>query len=79
MLVKIQVSQIKFRDKSISDFDSDSRSNIVTYFRHPIKGNMRVDSFNTAIEVFRYLSAISDPRAKLWKDLAFLILDAPTK
>lgn len=73
--IKINVG---LESDSASETETDFNS-IVTYFRHPIKGNMRIDNFDTAIEVFGYLSAISSPMAYLWKDLAFQMHDAPSK
>lgn len=52
---------------TIKYFDSDeSDSYAIAYFRHPIKGNFRVDSQQKCLEVFGILSALGDPRAQAW-------------
>ena len=38
----------------ISDSDHYTRSNIATTCNHPIKGDIQINNFNTAIEVFGY-------------------------
>lgn len=62
-----------------SDNETDEATGPVTYFRHPFKGNFRVDSFQTAMEVYGLTSAKDDPRAQLWFDLAMQMPDAPGK
>ena len=49
----------------------------VTYFRHPYKGNFKVNSFKTAMEVFGLMSAQDDPRADQWFSLAMEMPDTP--
>ena len=51
----------------------------ITYYRHPFKGNFRVDSFLTAMEIYGLISATDGPDAKLWFDLAMKMHDAPGK
>ena len=51
----------------------------LAYFRHPYKGNFRVDSFKTAMEVYGLAAAKDDPCAELWYDLAMQMPDAPGK
>lgn len=68
-----------------SDNESDTYSSIpqpmhpITYVRHPFKGNFRVDSFKTAMEVYGLVAAQGDPWANSWYDLAFQMPDAPGK
>lgn len=50
---------------------------IYTYFRHPIKGNMKIDTFAKASEVFTIMTLQGDPRARQWLELAQLMSDAP--
>lgn len=57
--------------------DLDVDSGPVTYFRHPFKGNFRVDNFKSAMEVYGITSAQNDPRAESWYTLAFEMFDAP--
>jgi hypothetical protein len=49
----------------------------VTYFRHPVKGNMKIDNFASASEVFTLMTIKGDPRASYWLDLAKKMSDAP--
>lgn len=51
----------------------------VTYFRHPFKGNFRVDNFKTAMEVYGLVSAQGSPMADSWYELAMQMPDAPGK
>jgi hypothetical protein len=59
--------------------DSTKQSYLVTYFMHPAKGLFRVDSFDTAMEVFSICRAQGDPYADRWKNLALQMPDAPIK
>lgn len=54
-----------------------SKSSIVTYFRHPVKGNMKVHNFATASEVYAIMQAKGDPRAPQWLELAKQMHDSP--
>ena len=47
------------------------------YFQHPIKGQIKVDTFAKASEVFTYMSIINDPQAQTWLNWAKLMPDAP--
>lgn len=49
----------------------------VTWVRHPYKGNFMVHDFKTAMEIFGLFSALNDPRAQEWYNLAFKMPDAP--
>jgi hypothetical protein len=51
----------------------------VTYMRHPIKGNFRIDNFDTAMEAYGLALAAQDPRAPQWYQLAMMMPDAPGK
>jgi hypothetical protein len=55
---------IKYFDNDESDDESESYA--ISYFRHPIKGNFRVDSQQKCLEVFGVLSALGDSRAQAW-------------
>lgn len=67
-------------DSDDSDDENEPISNgPVAYYRHPFKGNFRVDSFRTAMEIYGLTSAKDDPRAQLWFDLALQMPDAPGK
>ena len=50
---------------------------LVTYFRHPIKGNMKVHNFATASEVYTLMILNGDRRAQMWLDIARRMPDAP--
>lgn len=56
-----------------------NNTSIVTYFRHPSKGNFRVHNFKTAIEVYGVCVSKDDPRAEAWYELAMKMHDAPGK
>jgi hypothetical protein len=58
---------------------AEKSGNLVTYFRHPIKGQMKVSTFDDAMEIFGLMRAKGDSRAILWKDLAFKMHDSPIK
>lgn len=47
------------------------------YFRHPIKGNMLIDDFASASEVFTYMTLRDDARAPQWLELAKSMHDVP--
>ena len=50
---------------------------IVTYYRHPFKGNFCVNSFKSAMEIYGLLAAQNSPAADQWYDLALKMHDAP--
>ena len=51
----------------------------VTYYRHSIHGDMRVDSFADALAVAADVAQKDPERAKMWINLAFQMDDAPSK
>jgi hypothetical protein len=53
------------------------RTDPVTYYRHPIKVNMKIDNFATASEVFALMTISGDSRASAWLDLTKQMPDAP--
>lgn len=57
--------------------DYQKVESIVTYFRHPIKGNMKVHNYETAIEVYCIMVQRNDPRAQSWFGLAKQMHDVP--
>lgn len=65
--------------KPIEPVVDNSTQSPVTYFRHPSKGNFRVHSFKTAIEVYGICMSTGDDRAEAWYDLAMMMHDAPGK
>lgn len=48
-----------------------------TYFRHPMHGTMKVDTFAKASEVYTIAVLKGDPRADAWLELAKQMPDAP--
>ena len=50
---------------------------IFTYWHHPIKGIVKIDTFDDAMEVFGILRAKNDIRSKYWKDMAFKMKGSP--
>jgi hypothetical protein len=75
---------VEFNDDSSSDDSSSSdddnnEKRIVTFYRHPLKGTFRIDSFESAMEIFGLLKALNSPSAQQWYDLALQMHDAPSK
>ena len=64
------------KDTECSDEDEEEQGP-VTYFRHPFKGNFRVDSFKTAMEVYGLCSAMGEPTANNWYKFAMMMPDVP--
>jgi len=54
-----------------------AKANIVTYYRHPIKGNFCVDNFAKAAEVYAICLLNGDERAEGWLNIAKMMPDAP--
>lgn len=50
---------------------------IVTYYQHPIRGNIKVYNFAIASEVFAIASINGDPQAHIWLEIARAMPDAP--
>lgn len=67
------------RDNSEDTGEPHVQSGPITYFRHPFKGNFRVNSFKTAMEVYGIVSAQDSSMADAWYDLAMQMPDAPGK
>ena len=70
-------------DDNDTDYDTDDEHKdaikptySAAYFQHPIKGQIKVDTFAKASEVFTYMSIIDDPQAQTWLNLAKLMPDA---
>lgn len=60
--------------------DEPAPNGPVTNYRHPIKGNMKIDSYATAMEI--HLLTLKDGdhnRANMWYDLAHQMPDCPRK
>jgi hypothetical protein len=57
--------------------DERKQSGLVTYFRHPVKGQMKVHNFARASEVYTIMSINRDPRAQLWLNIAQQMPDTP--
>jgi hypothetical protein len=49
------------------------------YYRHPIKGNVRVDNFALCTEIYVMARSKDDPRASQWYDLCWTMPDAPPR
>ncbi len=54
-------------------------TSIVTYFRHPIKGQMTVNTFHLAMEVYGITCALNPAKAEAWLNLAYQMPDAPLR
>ena len=50
----------------------------ITYYRHPVKGNMKVDTFEKASEIAIISKRNNDPRWKAWEELAWKLPGAPS-
>lgn len=50
---------------------------VVTYFKHPFKGDMAIRTFKDAMEVYGLVKAQNGRFADGWYDLAFTMPDAP--
>ena len=60
--------------------DSDDDSNDdqpIAYYRHPIKGTIRVDSYEKAMEIHLLQLKEKDVRASGWYNLALQMPDCP--
>jgi hypothetical protein len=55
--------------KYFDDNENEDESYAIAYFRHPTKGNFRVDTQKKCLEVFGILSAQGDSRAQAWFDI----------
>jgi hypothetical protein len=58
---------IKYFDDNENEDEDESYA--IAYFRHPTKGNFRVDTQKKCLEVFGILSAQGDSRAQAWFDI----------
>lgn len=60
-------------EPDISEEQEESEMQIddgIAYFRHPIHGNMKIDSFAKASEVYTMMVINNDPRASVWLEYA---------
>lgn len=57
--------------------EEEIQEGLVTYFRHPFKGNMCIKTFKDAMEVYGLCKATNSPMADGWYNLAFMMSDAP--
>lgn len=65
-------------EESESHDDIEEESETCTYFRHPVKGHMKVTTFDDCMEIIGILRLNGDnTRANYWKTLAFQMDDAP--
>jgi len=64
-------------DKPVSTCIENDTNESVLYFLHPTKGNIVIDSYAKASDVFTILSLTGDPRSKQWLEIARTMPDAP--
>lgn len=64
-------------DEEDDDGTDEEKESFHTYFRHPLKGNMRVDTFEKACEVSVILKKSGDIRWEFWEDFAWKLPGAP--
>jgi hypothetical protein len=50
--------------------------NSFSYYRHTIKGNMKVDTFEKACEIAQITKKMKDPQSIFWEDFAWTLSDA---
>jgi hypothetical protein len=50
----------------------------ITYYRHPIKGNMKVDTFEKACEIAQIAKKMNDTMYIHWEELAWQLPGAPS-
>jgi hypothetical protein len=55
------------------DDTNDHNSIPEIYFRHPIKGHMKVDTFEKASEIYTIMSIADDPLANSWLRIAKIL------
>ena len=74
------------QSRASSDDESDDdtltenvESHPVTYYRHPIKGNMRIDNYASAMEIHLLSLNKKDTRAMMWFNLALQMPDCPAE
>ena len=67
------------RSQATSQPTSHPTSHPVTYYRHPIKGNMRIDNYASAMEIHLLSLNKKDPRAMMWFNLALQMPDCPVE
>ena len=67
------------KEESESHDDTEEEESVTgAYFNHPIKGRMKVTTFDDCMEIFGIVRMNGDyVRAKYWKTLAFQMDDAP--
>ena len=61
--------------ETIKEIEEEEK--LTYYYRHPFKGNFKVNTFKKALEVYGILSSTGDSRADKWYDIAFEMNDAP--
>jgi hypothetical protein len=70
--------QIELEDLPDPAKESDKPGpQFVAYYRHPIKGQMKIDTFAKASEIYTLAVLNKDPRAPQWLELAQSMPDAP--
>jgi hypothetical protein len=64
-------------DDEVGDTYQYEEPTVYTYFRHPIKGNMKIDTFAKASEIYTLLVLKGSSEAEKWLELAKMMPDAP--
>ncbi len=64
-------------DSSFDDISNSGR--ICTYYRHPTKGQMKIDTWKLAMEIYGIETALDSERADSWLELAQKMADFPKK
>ncbi len=75
-----KLQQENGREFTIVDKQEQNSDHLKTYYRHPLKGTLLVNTFKLAMEVFGCEMCIGNTdRADAWFDLAFKMHDAPKR
>lgn len=80
----LKLTEDELRDSSSEEIDPTElkleREHLPEiYYRHPIKGNVRVDNFALCTEIYVMARSKDDPRASQWYDLCWTMPDAPPR
>lgn len=67
-----------YNDKDKGNDNENETPTFITYYRHPLKGNMKVDTFEKASEIAIISKRNNDPRWKAWEELAWKLPGAPS-
>ena len=77
----IEVDGVKYpiskEEVESDDEEEETNEGVITYFRHPVNGTMKIDTFAKCMEIYGLCKYRNSPDAQGWYDLAFKMKDAP--